>query len=103
MFTEQRQDFLLVHHLPKQSEKLLSAGAAGQRPGRMAGEIAGGLVAMAECLDSVVFVGQVELFSFNEHGCIGSQEPSLFILLVENTERAQSTSSTTSRPSQQSW
>lgn len=100
MFTKPRQDFLVVHHLPKQSEKLLSAGAAGQRPGRMAGEIAGGLVAMAESLDSVVFVGQVELFSFNEHGCIGSQEPSLFILLVENTERAQSTSSTTSRPSQ---
>lgn len=69
-----------------------------QGPGKLAGEIAGGLAALAENLDFVVLWSSSSFLALISRRCIGSQASSLFILFVGNTERSQGVSSTTSRP-----
>lgn len=69
-----------------------------QGPGRLAGEISGGLVALAESLDFVVLWSSSSFLALISRRYIGSQASSLFILFVGNIERSQSISSTISRP-----
>ena len=50
-----------------------------QGPGKLAGEIAGGLAALAENLDFVVLWSSSSFLVLISRRCIGSQASSLFI------------------------